>query len=101
CEQFHFLAIRACPNETASRSHAWLARTDGPARRYLPRRSGERILETVSDRGRSQHQYVFDHVLHPDWLPRFARAPWFNRAADLSLVGVGGRFGFFQVRLSL
>jgi Heme/copper-type cytochrome/quinol oxidase, subunit 3 len=25
-EQFHFLAIRGCPDETASRFHAWLAR---------------------------------------------------------------------------
>jgi heme/copper-type cytochrome/quinol oxidase subunit 3 len=34
-------------------------------------------IGNCSDRGRSQHQYVFNHVLHPDWLPRFARAPWF------------------------
>src|SRR6266550_2959739 len=94
-EQFYFLVIRGWPNETASRFHAWLACTDDPARRYLPCWSGERILETVSDRDRSQHQYVFNHVLHPDWLPRFARAPWFNRAADLSLGGVGGRFRFW------
>src|SRR5205823_3926596 len=52
-QQFHFLAIRGCPNETASRFHARLARADAPARRYLPRWSGERVLETVSDRRRS------------------------------------------------
>ncbi len=89
-EQFHFLAIRDCPDETASRFHAWLARADDPARRCLPCWSGNGVLETISDRGRSQYQYVFNHVLHPDWLPRFARAPWFDRAADFSLGGVGG-----------
>ena len=67
----------------------------------FPRRPGERILETVPERGRSQHQYVFDHVLHPDWVPRFARAPWSDRAAHLSLDGVGGRFGFSQVDSAL
>ena len=33
---------------------------------------------------------VFNHVLHPDWLPRFARAPCVDCAADFSLGGVGG-----------
>src|SRR5206468_1786184 len=40
-EQFHFLAIRGCPNETASRPYAWLAGADDPARRCLPCWSGE------------------------------------------------------------
>ena len=39
-EQFHFLAIRDCPNETASGFDAWLARADDPARRCLPCRPG-------------------------------------------------------------
>src|SRR4030095_3126956 len=99
CKQLHFLAIRSWPDETASRFHAWLARTHDPARRYLPRWSGERVLETVSDRRRSQHQYVFDHLLHPDWLSWRARAHGSHRAADLSLDGVGRGFSFFQVLL--
>ena len=84
-EQLHFLAIRGRPDETASRFHAWLARADDSARRYLPCWSGNGVLETVSDRGRSQHQSVLDYVFHSNWLPWFARPPWFDRAADFSL----------------
>src|SRR6185312_4860805 len=98
-EQFHFLAIRGRPDETASRFHAWLAGADDPAWRDLPCRPGNRVLALISDRGRSQHQYVFDHLLHPVWVSWFARAYGSRRAADLSLDGVGGRFGFFPVRL--
>src|SRR5439155_25463895 len=94
-DERHFLVGCGRAATTATRHDALLARADDPARRYLPCWSGDRVFDTVSDRGRSQHQYVFNHVLQADWLPRFARAPWFDRAVDFSLGGVGGRFRFW------
>ncbi len=38
------------------RFDAWLARADHSARRYLHCWSGTGVLESVSDRGRSQHE---------------------------------------------
>ena len=87
---FTFWRSEVALDETASRFHAWLARADDPARRCLPCWSGNGVLETISDRGRSQHQYLLNHLLHSNWLPRFARASWFDRAVDFSLAGVGG-----------
>src|SRR5205814_4593088 len=89
-EQFHFLALRNCPNETAPWVHAWLARAHDLARRYLSGWPGNGVLEAVSNWSRSQHQSFFDHLLHSYWLSRVTRALGSDRAADFSLAGVGG-----------
>src|SRR5262249_3234457 len=74
----------ACPNDCA--------------RRGLPGWPGERVLETLPDRGRPQHQHVFDHVLYPDRVPWSARAHWPDHAAHLSLDGVARGFRLRQIR---